>query len=131
MTNSGNDNALSRLKSVRSKPQSFGGWKELVRNICREDDLQGLQEGHTFWKVRRKLIVGITWYRRKYRLDLSDLCIKYADNKFIDVATITEVRKGFSTDTFNDLEKMIKKDKKAKIGMFKADNCFSIIFDPR
>ena len=63
---------------------------------------------------------------------LSDLCIHYDDKTVIDVANITEVRTGFSTDTLNDVEKKMKKDtKKIPVKIENADHCFSIIFDPR
>ena len=51
------------------------------------------------------------------------------------MAHINEVRTGFSTDTFNNVEKKMKSDKKLKISQLTAsltaDHCFSIIFDPR
>jgi len=90
------------------------------------------------------------WYRRHFRLDIDDLCIRYgqpveSESRFlykiwskikspsggkirkkssklkaakrfdkrnlytIDIADIAEVRKGYSTDAFNALEKRIKK----------------------
>ena len=130
----GDVSSFSRLKSVRSKPQSFGGWKESVKKMCKLDDIQDLQEGHTLWKVRKKPLVlgGLTWHQRKLHLNFSDLCIHYDDKTVIDVANITEVRTGFSTDTLNDVEKKMKKDtKKIPVKIENADHCFSIIFDPR
>ena len=47
------------------------------------------------------------------------------------MAHINEVRTGFSTDTFNNVEKKMKSDKKLKISQLTADHCFSIIFDQR
>ena len=129
--NNSEEAGFSRLKSVRSKPQSFGGWKESVKKMCKMDDIKHLQEGHTLWKIRKKPLVGITWHARKLHLNFSDLCIQYQDKRVIDVANITEVRTGFSTDTFNELEKKIKKRQKVKLNNLGADNCFSIIFDPR
>ena len=61
---------FSRFKSVRSKPQSFGGWKENVKIMCKSDDVKRLQEGHKLWKIRKKPLVGITWYHRKFQLNL-------------------------------------------------------------
>ena len=47
------------------------------------------------------------------------------------MAHINEVRTGFSTDTFNNVEKKMKSDKKLKISQLTADHCFSIVFDQR
>ena len=47
------------------------------------------------------------------------------------MAHINEVRTGFSTDTFNNVEKKMKSDKKLKISQLTAEHCFSIIFDQR
>ncbi len=50
----------------------------------------------------------------------------------IDIADIVEVRKGFSTDTFNAVEKKIRKAKPClQWGQMSEGNCFSIIFDKR
>ena len=77
------ETSFSRLKSVRSKPQSFGGWKESVKKICKMDDIKDLQEGHQLWKVRKKALVGLTWHQRKLHLNFSDLCIHYEDKTVI------------------------------------------------
>lgn len=124
---------------MRSKPQSFGGWKECVKSECESDDIQGLENGHKLWKIRKKKVLGITCHLRKYMLNFSDLCIYYEyrhKRKVIDIANITEVRAGFSTDTWNEVEKRLQKYRKIKVGQFSADvrkfgaeNCFSIIFD--
>ncbi len=82
---------LARFKSVRSKPKSFGGWKDSVKTMCRADDLSDLEEGHSLFKVRKKPLMGITWHKRKYRLKLEDLCITYDEGKKIDLENITEV----------------------------------------
>ena len=146
-------NNFSRLNSVRAKPQSFEGWKDNVINICKSDNVKRLQEGHKLWKIRKKPLVGINWYQRKFQLNLrfgtffklfqvwkiyidfiyffSDLCIYYGNNKKIDIGNIIEVRTGFSTDTLNDIEKLVKKNQKIRVGVIDEENCFSIIFDPR
>ena len=55
----------------------------------------------------------------------------------IDIADISEVRRGYSTDAFNALEKRIKKfesgenPKQLKFPKAPADRCFSLIFDKR
>ncbi len=127
---------FSRLTSVRSKPTSFDGWKDNVRKMCKSEDMKLLEIGHKLWKVRKKPLVGITWHQRKFYLNFTNLCIHCVDaggedSKKIDVSNITEVRTGFSTDTFNEVEKKLKRDKKLKISQLTADHCFSIIFDSR
>ena len=74
----------NKLKSVRSKPQSFGGWKENVKKMCKSEDIKGLESGHKLWKVRKKTLMGITWRQRKFQLNFSDLCIHYGENKVSD-----------------------------------------------
>ena len=124
--------SFSRFKSVRSKPQSFAGWKENVKKMCKSEDIKGLENGNKLWKVRKKPIIGITWHLRTFRLNFSDLCIHYGEkDKIIDMANITEVRWGFSTDTLNNVEKKVEKKQKLKIKHLTAEHCFSIIFDPR
>ena len=123
--------SFSRLKSVRSKPQSFAGWKESVKKMCTSEDIRGLETGHKLWKVRKKPLLGITWHQRTFHLNFSDLCIHYGSDKIIDIANITEVRCGFSTDTLNNVEKKVQRQKKMKISELTADHCFSIIFDPK
>ena len=70
INNTNATNNFSRLKSVRAKPQSFEGWKDNVINICKSDNVKRLQEGHKLWKIRKKTLVGISWYQRKFQLNL-------------------------------------------------------------
>ena len=70
INNTNGTNNFSRLKSVRAKPQSFEGWKDNVINICKSDNVKRLQEGHKLWKIRKKTLVGISWYQRKFQLNL-------------------------------------------------------------
>ena len=54
----------------------------------------------------------------------------------IDIADIAEVRKGYSTDAFNAVEKRLKKcensnSPKQNPSKVSVDLCFSIIFDKR
>ena len=63
-------------------PQSESG--ELVIFIEKSDqseDMAGLEAGHKLWKVRKKHFIGITWKHRKFRLNFSDLCIHYGEDK--------------------------------------------------
>lgn len=48
----------------------------------------------------------------------------------IDLADIVEVRQGFSTDTFNEVEKKMHQIKLSTDCLY-SDNCFSVIFDPK
>ena len=59
----------------------FGGWKENVKKMCKSEDMAGLEAGHKLWKVRKKHFIGITWKHRKFRLNFSDLCIHYGEDK--------------------------------------------------
>ena len=43
--------------------------------------MAGLEAGHKLWKVRKKHFIGITWKHRKFRLNFSDLCIHYGEDK--------------------------------------------------
>ena len=56
--------------------------------------------------------------------------IKLLKNFRIDLADVVEVRKGFSTDTFNEVQKMTKTTSK-KNKFLNPENCLSIIFDHR
>ena len=96
------------------------------------------------WKIRKKPIQGLTFYQRKFSLNLDTMCLSYeseasknilwskkdtnADQFSIDIANVCEVRTGFSTDSFNEVEKKIDSFKISH--HLKKENCFSIIFDP-
>ena len=129
---------LLRFRSVRSKPTSFSGWRESVKEAatsnCDASDIEDLIKGTKLWKIRKKMFKGLVCYQRVFRLDMESLCVLYGSTKTrekstIDIADIVEVRRGFSTDTFNEVE---KRPARFKIADFlRADNCFSIIFAPR
>ena len=54
----------------------------LSRSTSVKDALKALEAGTELWKVRNKGgIRGCRWYKRKYRLDLPHLEIKYAPHK--------------------------------------------------
>ena len=102
--------------------------------------------GSYLWKVRSKKLLGIQFFRRKFHIDFNKLNIHYvpAPKKNtlgmqnlclggffkLDMANIVEVRKGFSTDTFNEVQKNIKANSKYA-NLLLPDNCFSIVFDHR
>ena len=83
------------------------------------EDSKSLVNGSFLWKVRKKKILGIRFFRRKFRINFKKLYIHYipAPNKItfgiqklklgrffrLDMANIVEVRTGFSTDTFNEV----------------------------
>jgi len=109
----------SRFRSVRTKATSFSGWRESVKSACETDDLSALKRGAKLWKVRRKPVLGLASYVRKYKLDVDAMCVSYEvpsgsimkkgkTGGSIDVADIEEVRQGLATDTFNDVEKKVK-----------------------
>lgn len=138
---------LNRFRSVRSKPTSFSSWRDNVRSACfgSQSDIDALVKGTRLWKVRRKPLQGLTCYQRKFRLDLEGLCLTYNSEASknmlwskkvsdgegycsIDLADICEVRTGFATDTFNEVEKKV--DSLKISGHLRQENCFSIIFNP-
>ena len=54
----------------------------LARSTSVKESLQILAAGTELWKVRDKGgIRGFRWYKRKYRLDLKHLEIKYSPHK--------------------------------------------------
>ena len=54
----------------------------ISRSTSVKDALKALEAGTELWKVRNKGgIRGIRWYKRKYRLDLPHLEIKYSPHK--------------------------------------------------
>lgn len=102
-----------------------------------QEDVACLKEGNTFWKVRS----FNKWYRRKYQLDLEKQCIYYegshkfpcfADPDFcIEIKDISDVRKGWKTDTFNKLGTRVQKQTvrhPEKRPLVEERCCFSIIY---
>ena len=53
----------------------------LARSTSIRDALDKLKNSTVLFKIRDKGIRGVKSYRRKYRLDLSDLKIHYVPNK--------------------------------------------------
>merc|ERR1711892_985096 len=133
---------------LRRKPKKLGEWRTIVAKSLANSvaALKELETGHYLWKVRRKKLRGIKWYKRKFRIDYEKLYLHYlpASNAIskklyvvaptklfrIDLADVVEVRKGFSTDTFNEVQRMMKTTSK-KNKFLTPDNCLSIIFDHR
>jgi len=141
---------LPKTKRVRlrRKPKKLGEWRDIVSRSVESalSSVDELGKGEYLWKVRRKKFRGVKWYRRKFRIDFKRLYLHYlpaanaisqklynvAPNKLfrMDMADIVEVRKGFSTDTFNQVQRMIKKNSKSSRFLI-PENSFSIIFDHR
>jgi len=133
---------------LRKKPKKLGEWRTIVAKSLANSvaALKELETGHYLWKVRRKKFRGIKWYKRKFRIDYEKLYLHYlpASNPIskklyvvaptklfrIDLADVVEVRKGFSTDIFNEVQRMMKTTSK-KNKFLTPDNCLSIIFDHR
>jgi len=137
-----------KRKRLIKKPKKLGEWRDTVAKSLENasQQLPDVVNGSFLWKVRNKKLLGIRFFRRKFRIDFKKLNIHYvpAPKKFtcglsnislggffkLDMANVVEVRKGFSTDTFNEVQKNIKANSKyAK--KLQAENCFSIIFDHR
>jgi len=133
---------------LRKKPKKLGEWRTIVAKSLASSvaALKELETGHYLWKVRRKKFRGIQWYKRKFRIDYEKLYLHYlpaanpiskrlylvAPTKLFrfDLADVVEVRKGFSTDTFNEVQRLMKTSSK-KNKFLNPENCLSIIFDHR
>ncbi|XP_021921017.1 1-phosphatidylinositol 4,5-bisphosphate phosphodiesterase eta-2-like isoform X2 [Zootermopsis nevadensis] len=100
-----------------------------------EDVLESLKKGTVLWKVRSLS----NWYRRKYILDHRNGTLRYEPshkapcyriNSEIVIDDIVEVRKGWKTDTFNKIERTVrKKNMKSPDRKHVIDEaaCFSVI----
>ena len=76
----------------------------MARSTSVKEALELLRAGTELWKVRNKGgIRGHRWYKRKYRLDISDLDIKYIPHKGApqNVAASTCVKGRFRIDRTN------------------------------
>jgi len=127
----------------------------LARATSVKEALQQLTAGTELWKVRDKGgLRGFRWYKRKYRLDLKHLEVKYSPHKGaskkvdpancvkgsgpeygISLDDMCEIRVGHGTDTFNGVTKNIRKDGLANVDVgsgkklnITRQHCFSIIF---
>jgi len=135
-------------KMLRKKPNKLGEWREAVAKSLASSvvALKELETGDYIWKVRKKKLRGVQWYRRKFRIDYHRLYLHYlpGDNPItkrlyknapkkmfrIDLADIVDVRKGFSTDIFNEAQRQAS-GQSDKFGKMVPENCLSIIFDHR
>jgi len=139
--------AMKRRRLMK-KPKKLGEWRDSVAKSFENSskDSQKIIDGSFLWKVRKKKMLGIRFFRRKFRIDFKKINIHYtpapskitcgidrfsSDRFFkLDMAHIVDVRKGFSTDTFNEVQKNLKTNSRYAKKML-PDNCFSIIFDHR
>jgi len=135
-------------KMLRKKPNKLGEWREAVAKSLASSvvALKELETGDYIWKVRKKKLRGVQWYRRKFRIDYHRLYLHYlpGDNPLtkriyknapkkmfrIDLADIVDVRKGFSTDIFNEAQRQAA-GQSDKFGKLVPENCLSIVFDHR
>jgi len=145
--NSFNRESVKRRRLIK-KPKKLGEWRDTVASGLETtaEDSKSLVNGSFLWKVRKKKILGIRFFRRKFRINFKKLYIHYipAPNKItfgiqklklgrffrLDMANIVEVRTGFSTDTFNEVQKNIRANSRYANALI-PDHCFSIIFDHR
>jgi len=138
---------IKRRRLIK-KPKKLGEWRDTVAKSLGNSSKEypEIVDGNFLWKVRKKKVLGIRFFRRKFRVDFNKLYIHYipAPKKMtcgiqritpdiffrMDMAHIVDVRKGFSTDTFNEVQKNIAANSKYAKKLL-PDNCLSIIFDHR
>ncbi|CAN8004369.1 unnamed protein product, partial [Ixodes hexagonus] len=104
-----------------------------------EDVLQHLSRGMKLHKVRSLK----KYYQRRYQLNLDNMLLVYRHSRkpffcskkpFLDIFDVEEVRKGWKTDVFNDVERKLRRRKHylpfSSINM-SEDTCFSLIVSPK
>merc|ERR1719370_1493687 len=66
-------------KMLRKKPNKLGEWREAVAKSLASSvvALKELETGDYIWKVRKKKLRGVQWYRRKFRIDYHRLYLHY------------------------------------------------------
>jgi len=121
--------------STENSPQLLPGEYKLPE----DHDISFLKSGSVLWKVRS----FNKWYRRKYLLDgdLDNPRVFYeGSHKYpcfgdpechIDIKDISDVRKGWKTDTFNKLATKVQKSvakHPQKRPLVEEMSCFSIIY---
>jgi len=144
----GNHRQSVKRKRLIKKPKKLGEWRDTVAKSLENatHELPDIVNGCHMWKVRNEKILGIRFLRRKFHIDFEKLNIHYVpapeNDKLgmpnlciggffkLDMANIVEVRKGFSTDAFNEVQKNIKANSNY-IKIFLPDHSFSIVLDHR
>ncbi|XP_029839472.2 1-phosphatidylinositol 4,5-bisphosphate phosphodiesterase eta-2 isoform X1 [Ixodes scapularis] len=104
-----------------------------------EDVLQYLSRGMKLHKVRSSK----KYYKRRYQLNLDNMLLVYAQSRkpficskktYLDIFDVEEVRKGWKTDVFNDVESKFRRRKSylpfGSLNM-NEDTCFSIVISPK
>ncbi|XP_067144647.1 1-phosphatidylinositol 4,5-bisphosphate phosphodiesterase delta-4-like isoform X2 [Centruroides vittatus] len=95
--------------------------------------LKSLSKGCYLYKVRS----AKHFYRRRYYLDFQNLCLKYQSKRrkfcnrpplFVDLYTIEEIRTGWNTDIFNQVQAMVRRNRKVPI-FVDEDRCFSLVIN--
>jgi len=107
-----------------------------------KDKMAALKEGTHLLKVRDKDLRGPRLYRRKYRLDVTDMAIHWSPHKDpsssgfcssvagedkYELKDINEVRDGFKTDIFQKISNNSRLG--TKMREITQDVAFSLIFD--
>uniref|UniRef100_A0A1E1WVM6 Putative phospholipase C n=1 Tax=Tityus obscurus TaxID=1221240 RepID=A0A1E1WVM6_TITOB len=98
-----------------------------------EAALKSLSKGFYLYKVRS----AKNFYRRRYFVDFQNLCLKYQSKrkKFcnrppstVDLYTIEEIRTGWNTDIFNQVQAMVRMNKRTAVSV-DEDRCFSLVIN--
>ncbi|XP_075527977.1 1-phosphatidylinositol 4,5-bisphosphate phosphodiesterase delta-1-like isoform X1 [Dermacentor variabilis] len=106
-----------------------------------EDVLQCLSRGMRLYKVRS----AKKTYRRCYQLLLESMHLVYRNSRkpsffarkpYVDIFEVEEVRKGWKTDVFNDVERKYRRGARSRYLPFggadmSEDRCFSLILSPK
>ncbi|CAN8004371.1 unnamed protein product, partial [Ixodes hexagonus] len=104
-----------------------------------EDVLQRLSQGMKLLKVRSLK----KYYMRRYQLDLDNMLLVYrhsrkpffcAKGPFLDIFDVEEVRKGWKTDVFNEVQRKFRHRKRYlpfNILKMNEDSCFSLVISPK
>ncbi|KAK7086584.1 hypothetical protein SK128_001963 [Halocaridina rubra] len=132
------------IKTLNYKPIADES-EVLVRQVSMEEVVQKIHEGSALWKVR-----GVNkWFHRHYKVDIDNMCLVGESKKWwssggntsgdgaenaVPLVDITEVRKGWKTDTFNKVsthsEKLKEKGGGADEPLLEELKCFSVIHGP-
>lgn len=98
-----------------------------------EAALKSLSKGSYLYKVRSSK----HFYRRRFYIDFQNLSLNYQSKRrkfcnrpprFVDLYTVEEIRTGWNTDIFNQVQAMVRTNKKTPI-FVEEDRCFSLVID--
>jgi len=134
-----NDANRSSLLSIRSETKR----EQFSRSQSIKEKLEILKKGSMLYKIRDKGIRGITFYKRKYWLDMDNLQLRFKSHKeeskmyncsisqedsFYNLKDISEVRTEYNTDIFNKIKTKSSSSKYRDI--IEHRYVFSLIFVP-